>query len=180
MANRQYVQQEWRLLSYWLATYHPNATIYMNVRLGPVMASATSNPLDEQTATASRVYHRYADALFLEQGQPTLVEAKMEPDPGIFSQLIHYARLFRSDPAWKQYASQQLSLIAVVYGSDPTVQAEAPFYGVRWITYQPNLTGLTPPNVRFAPIESAGENVPLPSNWASRLQSWGIKALSDT
>jgi hypothetical protein len=180
MAGRQYVQKEWRLLSYWLAQFHPNADISMNVRLGPKLSRKTALSLSELPSTVSRVFHRYADAVFVESGEATIVEAKLDPDPGIFSQLIHYARLFRMDASFTQFASKPLHLVALVYSDDPTVAIEAPMYGIKWEVYQPNLQELTPPQVRFSSVAGEPVNVPLPDNWASRLQSWGIKLSSES
>ncbi|HKD78807.1 MAG TPA: hypothetical protein VKH81_03890 [Candidatus Angelobacter sp.] len=176
MASRQYVQKEWRLLSWWLATYHPNADISMNVRLGPMEPRLPLGPGGVQPVTASRVFQRYADTVFVENGDPWLVEAKLEPDPGIFSQLIHYARFFRADPAWKQFANRTLHLVAVVYSNDPSVADEAPWYGVQWEVFQPNLEMLAPPRVRLPIAGISAESPMLPDNWAARLNSWGIKA----
>jgi len=180
MASRQYVQKEWRLLSYWLAQFHANADISMNVRLGPTIGRASVAPVAELPSTVSRVFHRYVDAVFVESGEPTIVEAKLDPDPGIFSQLIHYARKFRMDAAWAAYASKPLHLVALVYSDDPSVAIEAPYYGVQWVVYQPNLQELTPPQVRFSPVAGEPANMPLPDNWASRLESWGVKAMLGT
>ena len=176
MAARQYVQKEWRLLSYWLALKHPNADIAMNVRLGPHIARTPGPSPGELPSTVSRVFHRYADAVYVEHGLPTIVEAKLEPDPGIFSQLIHYARRFRVDPNWAAYRSAPLGLVALVYSDDPSVSVEAPWYGVQWEVYQPDLQELVPPTIRLAMAPGANGTNQLPDNWASRLQSWGIRA----
>lgn len=177
MAQREYVQKEWRLLSWWLALRHPNADIWMNVRLGALKPRQLVSAAQTTTVGVSRVFHRYADAVFIENGEPWIVEAKLEPDPGIYSQLIHYARKFRMDPDWQAYREKQLRLVALVYNDDPEVSTEAPFYGITWEVFQPNLQELAPPQVLAAFGGSTSEPPPLPSNWPSRLGSWGIRAM---
>lgn len=177
MASRQYAQREWRLLSWWLATFHHQADITMNVRLGPTVGvsplAAYVNPLDPQL----RVRNRWADAVFIENGEPHLVEAKIEPDPGIFSQLVHYARKFRADPNYTQFKNSALHLIALVYHDDPSVAIEAPYYGVRWIVFQPALDTFPPAASRGNPLSTETSPIALNHDWPARLQSWGIKAL---
>jgi len=169
MGARQYTNREWKLLSWWLATYHPQAEISMQVRLGPTNPlSGITNPTAADLAM-SRVRNRWADAVFVENGLPYIVEACMQPDPGIFSQLIHYARKFRADPYFSKYANQPLGLIALVYSDDPSVSVEAPWYGVNWVVYQPNLQGFLPPQLLGSALDT-GETV-LPWDWPTRLQS---------
>lgn len=166
---RQYTNREWKLLSWWLATYHSQAEISMQVRLGPTNPlSGITNPTSADLAM-SRVRNRWADAVFVENDLPYIVEACMQPDPGIFSQLIHYARKFRADPFFSKYANQPLGLIALVYSDDPSVSAEAAWYGVTWIVFQPNLEGFLPPQLLGSPLD-IGETV-LPWDWPTRLQS---------
>lgn len=178
MAQRQYVQKEWRLLSWWLATFHPHAEIWMNLRVGPTSTVSGSAADAATLGNSARVRNRWVDALLVENGDPTIVEAKLDPDPGIYSQLIHYARKFRADPAWRSYAARPLSLVALVYHDDPTVAVEAPWYGVNWIVYQPNLQQLPPATQGFTALPTSEYPVELPSNWPARLASWGIRALT--
>jgi len=177
VAERQYVQKEWRLLGWWLALKHPHADISMNVRLGPPQPGTTLSAMSPDTGLRSRVFNRYADCVFVENGDPYIVEAKLDSNAGIYSQLIHYARKFRRDPNWQAYENRPLHLIALVYHDDPDVAIEAPWYGVRWEVFQPDLIELAPPRVRLPVLDAAGEAPYLPSNWAMRLNSWGIKAL---
>lgn len=127
----------------------------------------------------ARVRNRWADAVFVESGTPAIVEAKLEPDPGIFSQLIHYARKFRADPEFQQFASVPLRLIAVVYHDDPSVAIEAPFYGVQWIVFTPQLDTFPAAAVRGNPLSTSDSPLPLQQDWPARLKSWGIVALND-
>ena len=117
----------------------------------------------------ARVRNRWADAIFIENDLPYIVEASMQPDPGIFSQLIHYARKFRSDPYYLVYGSKPLGLIALVYSDDPSVSIEAPWYGIQWVVYQPNLQGFLPPQLLGSPLDNG--NSELPWDWPTRLKA---------
>lgn len=175
MAARAYTQREWRLLSWWLATFHPDAAISMQVRLGPNRGAGGLGGLDDAQTLMLRVRNRWADAIFVENGDVYLVEAKLDPDPGIFSQLVHYARKFRTDPNYAAYATTPLRLVALVYHDDPSVAIEAPWYGVQWVVYQPDLATLPPVANKLQTVVSGDS--PLPSDWPARLSSWGIRAL---
>jgi hypothetical protein len=167
MGKRQHSQGEWRLLSWWLATFHSGAEIWMNQRLGPTQLSSQSLPLDEFDVNAARLRNRWADAIYLENNQLNLVEAKLEPDPGIFSTIVHYARKLRADPFFAQYANLPLNLIALVMRDDPSVGEEAPFYGVQWIVWAPDWA-------TFEQTTSKGNNVlgtpsELPADFPARV-----------
>ena len=172
MAARQYVNKEWKFLSWWLATYHPQADILMNARVGPTVEPSGSYAPGLNPGNLLRVRNRWTDAIFFEGGSVSIVEAKLEPDPGIFSQLIHYARKFRADPGFAEYEETPMNLIALVYNDDPSVAQEAPWYGVNWIVYQPTLAGFLPPQLVGSPLSSITS--PLPQDWPARLKSWGI------
>ncbi len=167
MGKRTYAQREWRLLSWWLATYHANADeILMNVRVGPTVIPTIAGAPAAVPSTA-RLGNRWADAIFFEHGETTIVEAKMEPDPGIFSQLHHYARLFRMDPTFAEHAERPLRLVAVVYHDDKSVGMEAPWYGVKWVVYQPVMNDFVPPQLKGTFADSIGSM--LPQDWPARV-----------
>src|ERR1700720_262017 len=119
MSSRATAQREWQLLSWWLAQYHSQAQIFMNQRVGPTLQLGNVYPMDEATEQISRRRNRWVDAIYIESGGLHLVEAQMEPDPGVFSQLIHYAHKLRMDPTWAAYASWPLNLEALIARDDP-------------------------------------------------------------
>ena len=167
MGKRQHSQGEWRLLSWWLATFHGGAEIWMQQRLGPTQVSSfTANP-DQFDQNAARLRNRWADAVYLENNRLALVEAKLQPDPGIFSTIIHYARKLRADPFFAQYSDLPLDLIALVMRDDPSVAEEAPFYGVRWVVWSPNWATLE----QSAASGNSALGVPseLPSDFPARI-----------
>lgn len=167
MGKRQHSQGEWKLLSWWLATFHAGAEIWMQQRLGPIQLSSASATQDQFDVNAARLRNRWADAIYLENNRLTLVEAKKEPDPGIFSTLIHYARKLRADPFFAQYAALPLDLTALVMRDDPSVAEEAPFYGVNWVVWQPDWSTLaeTTPSGNSA----LGTDPDLPADFPARV-----------
>jgi hypothetical protein len=167
MAKRQAVQKEWRLLSYWLAAFHPKAEIYMNVRIGPTLKIGGVPPADSIEEQASRLRNRWADAIFIENGDAWIVEAKVEPDPGIFSTLIHYLRKFRLDPYFSRYVYPQVHLVALVQRDDPSVAFEAPFFGVQWIVYHPPGTTNQDNLIRGGAVDELAPELPM--DWPARL-----------
>lgn len=173
MASRQTVQREWSLLSNWLVQYHPHATIYMQVRVGPTPVIDGVDPNNAGLAALSRVANRWADAIFIENGTLNLVEAQMNPDPGVFSQLIHYARKLRLDPNWSTYSSWPLNLIALNARDDPSVAVEAHWYGIQWIVYQPSY--LTSAQTQASGVPTAITTPPLPSDFPARIDLLNLK-----
>jgi hypothetical protein len=169
MGKRQYAQKEWRLLSWWLATFHPEASISMNVRVGPTNPLVGLQTDSAVTQQLSRLRNRWIDAIMVENGAVSLIEAKIEPDPGIFSQLIDYLVRFRRDPNYSQYAQQPVNLVALVYNDDESVAAQAPWYGVTWTVFQPALDGILPPVLRGGPLADIASD--LPQDWPARI-SW--------
>ena len=97
----------------------------------------------------------------------------------IFSQLLHYARKFRADPAYVKFSTVPLTLVALVYHDDPSVSVEAPWYGVRWTVFQPALDTFPPAAVRGNPLSTPDSPVQLRQDWPARLSTWGIQALAD-
>lgn len=159
-----YTNREWRLLSWWLAEFHPAAECWMNVRVGPTEPLAGVFAEGAAAINASRLRNRWADAIYLENGRPYLVEAKLQPDPGIFSTLLHYARKFRVDPFFGRWSASPLGLIALVARNDPSVEQEAPWYGVRWVVYQPPWLGSEfTETTGNAPIDV---ELPIPGSWS--------------
>lgn len=173
MAARQAVQREWQLLSNWLVQYHPHATIYMQVRVGPTPAINGVLPTSAAMQALSRVANRWADSIFIENGTLNLVEAQMNPDPGVFSQLIHYARKLRLDSNWSSYSTWPLALIALNARDDPSVAIEAPYYGISWVLYQPSYlaSAQTSPSGVPTPVTTP----PLPPDWPARLDLLNLK-----
>lgn len=167
MGARMNTQREWKLLSWWLATYHASADhIWMQVRVGPSIAipGMLMTPAAEAMA---RVRNRWADAIFMEAGALNLVEAKMAPDPGVYSQLIHYARKLRADPAFAAYSKLPLNLIALIASDDPSLAQEAPWYGIRWVVYQP--AWLTQPQLGNGGSPPFSQEPDLPHDFLARV-----------
>ena len=139
----------------------------MNVRVGPTPPLVgITNPTAAQQRMA-RVRNRWCDAIYLENGSVTIVEAKLSPDPGIFSQLLHYARKFRMDPEFAAFRDAPLHLVALVYSDDQSVSIEAPWYGVQWVVFQPTLDGFLPPQLLGTAVDNP--DMLLPHDWPSRL-----------
>lgn len=139
----------------------------MSKRVGPTLQLGNVYPMDAATEQISRLRNRWVDAIYIGNGQLYLVEAKMDPDPGVFSQLIHYARKLRMDPQWASYSGTPLNLIALGAADDPSVAAEANMYNVKWIVYQPSFltSAQTAPTGEGVPITP----VPLPTDWPARI-----------
>lgn len=167
MGSRQNAQREWQLLSWWMVHAHPLFDeLWMNVRVGPTQLTPGS-PVGVTFQNMARVRNRWADLVFLENGALNLVEAKMEPSPGIFSTLIHYARKLRMDSQFARFANAPLNLIALVARDDPSVAMEAPWYGVQWVVHQPGF--LTEQQTIVTGNDAGGPAPALPQDFLARV-----------
>lgn len=167
MGSRQNSQREWQLLSWWLAQKHPLFDeIWINARVGPTQLLPGA-PAGTSWENMARVRNRWADAIISEGGALYLIEAKMEPAPGIFSTLVHYARKLRMDANFARFAGAPLNLVAVVARDDPSVAYEAPWYQVDWQVYQPAF--LTIDQTAATGNEAGGPAPPLPQDFLARI-----------
>ncbi len=149
--------------------------LWMNVRVGSTQV-VPGAPATVAFENMARVRNRWADLIFLENGALNLVEAKMEPSPGIYSTLIHYARKIRSDPQFARFANAQLNLIALVARDDPSVAQEAPWYGIKWVVYQPQFAlGNSAPVIGNSPTAAPP---PLPWDFLARVSLFTGKSLA--
>lgn len=150
----------------------------MNQRVGPALTTLPAGSDYATAQNAAYVRNRWTDAIVVYPDKVLIVEAKLDPDPGIFSQLIHYCRMFRLDPTFAQTNNLPVTLVALVYRDDPQVGIEAPWFGIQWIVYQPNLADFPPAYQTISQLAQIAS--PLPQDWPSRLRSWGIAALANS
>jgi len=96
-------QSEAKLVTRWLAKFHRTAPQWKRVRLGQVATK------DE--AKFYKVILRWADAIFLEDGQVWIVEGKLRPELGAIGQLEGYAKLFPVTPEFSMYKEWPVRMI---------------------------------------------------------------------
>ena len=107
MAGRQ---KESELLNAWLWAKHREDPQWKRVRLGMV-----PNP---EMANMYKVILRWADAIFLHDGEVYIVEAKLRPGPGAVGQLELYGELFRRTPEFSMYETWPIHLVLLTAYQD--------------------------------------------------------------
>jgi hypothetical protein len=101
-ARRRHWEEE--LLAEYLAQRHPDARVMTRVRLGPPMGTGLQPGLSEaEQRLVGAAFRRWADALIIEPGLLTIVEAAMMPDPGDTSRVLTYMRLLDSTPELEEF-----------------------------------------------------------------------------
>ena len=95
-------QSEAKMVNRWLATFHRTAPQWTRVRLGQVA--------NKEEANLYKVILRWADAIFLEDGEVNIVEGKLRPEPGALGQLEAYRDLFRVTPEFSAYESWPINM----------------------------------------------------------------------
>ena len=96
-------QLESVLLTRWLREFHKTKLQWKRVRLG-----IAGNP---QEAKFFKVTLRWADAVFIDDGFVNIVEAKLNPGPGVIGQLEGYEELFPVTPEFSAYEKWPIKLI---------------------------------------------------------------------
>jgi hypothetical protein len=123
-------QKEARLVNEWLQLEHPTALQWKRVRLGPLP--------DKELARMYQVTLRWADAIYVEDGTVTIVEAKMAPGLGAISQLKAYAELFRETPEFSQYSAAPVKLLYLCTRRDNVAERMCAAEGIEYAVYTPS------------------------------------------
>lgn len=95
--------KETDLLNAWLWEHHRHDLQWRRVRLGVL-----------PTKALARMYMtilRWADAIVMNDGQVTIVEAKLRAQPGVISQLELYKKLFGQTPEFSQYKGWPVKML---------------------------------------------------------------------
>jgi len=95
--------KESKLVNQYLYMNHPNSLQWRRIRLGPIP--------DKLLARMYMTMLRWADAIYVEGGVVTIVEAKLRPGPGAVGQLLLYKDLFAQTPEFTAYKNYPVKLM---------------------------------------------------------------------
>ena len=123
-------QKESILLSRWLAKFHRTSLQWKRVRLG-----VAAHP---EEARALSVTLRWADAIFIEDGNINIVESKLKPDLGVIGQLEGYKELFRVTPEFSAYETWPINLIILSSFLDLGLAELAARKGIKYEFWKPS------------------------------------------
>lgn len=115
-------QNEKKFLNAWLWKFHKSNPQWKRVRLGPV-----PNP---EYAKMYSVILRWADAIFIEEGNLVIVEAKIRPNFGAVGQLLGYRMLVKATPEFENYVAWPVRLLLVSKYPDLAVTELCSKYGI--------------------------------------------------
>ncbi len=132
-------QWEEEMLAEWLAAKHPRARVLYRVRLGPLASAHPDATLtDAERRLLGAAFRRWADAMIVEEGTLTVIEAALIPSPGDLAMLELYLHLVDATPELeevRQLPRQGLLLWAV---DDPYARPLAVRRGLRVEIYKPS------------------------------------------
>lgn len=126
------------LLAEWIALFHPFAKVFYEHRLGPVPQSAIGLRLSPAEIRQLSVRNSYADALLVEGGQLTVVEASVDPDPGKLSQVLYYARLIPRTADLARYRDVPIVPVWLCGLTNPVMAELANELKVQFVVYSPS------------------------------------------
>ena len=124
------VAREKRLVNEWLTLYHRGNLQWKNVRLG---AHATAGEARMEMVTLP-----YADAVYIEDDEVYIVEAKIKPTPGVISQLKYYMKLFPGTPEYSQYEDATVHGVVLVAVHNKDVADMAEDEGLLYVLFTPS------------------------------------------
>jgi len=121
--------KESELVNKWVWTFHPTALQWRRVRLGVVPT--------KEAAREYLVILRWADLVFVENGEVNIVEAKLRPNAGAIGQLEHYKELFKRTPEFQQYWNYPINLILLTPYLDLEIVALCSKKGITYENWNP-------------------------------------------
>jgi len=122
--------REKRLVNEWLTLYHRGNLQWKNVRLG---AHATAGEARMEMVTLP-----YADAVYIEDGEVYIVEAKIKADPRVISQLEFYIKRFPETPEFAQYKEAPVHGVLLVGHHNKNVADMAEEKGMNYVLFTPS------------------------------------------
>ena len=115
------------LVNKWVSTFHRTALQWRRVRLGQVAT--------KEEAKMYSVILRWADLIFVENGEVNIVEAKLRPNLGTIGQLEGYRELFKVTPEFQQYWNYPINLILLTSYLDLNMVELCTKKGIRYEYY---------------------------------------------
>lgn len=122
-------QNESKFVNEWLLINHPSALTWKRVRLGPMPAKGAG--------AFFGVVQRWVDAIFFEDDTVHIVEAKLQRDMGMISQLLDYREQFAVTPEFSQFRGKRVKLIALMPFNDRDIESMARKYDIEYVVFQP-------------------------------------------
>lgn len=121
--------KESELVNMFLWNYHRTSPQWRRVRLGVV-------PTHEM-ARMYMVLLRWADAIYIENGEVFIVEAKLRPDSGAIGQLLLYKDLFRQTLEFRDYWPLKINMVFLCTRPDLNLMEVCTKHDIKYVVYDP-------------------------------------------
>ena len=129
-ARKKWEPREMRLLSEYLERFHPGYEHRIHVHVGSVPFRSEEGKFSDSTARLLGEFRRWADAVVIMPDRIILVEVKIVPQPGVISQIEHYAELLPKTPELIEHRSKPITMQLVFAIDDPVISARARTKGI--------------------------------------------------
>jgi hypothetical protein len=131
------VQREKRLVGLYVAKRFPNAHVFINKQLGPVVTPPGWDDLPANVRKTAHAFRRKADAIVITPTLVVIVEAKIKIDGSEIGQLLIYRQLFASTPEFSADRDKPVKMIAVTWVPDAVASYVAQRVGITVEVFQP-------------------------------------------
>ncbi|MHC4397649.1 MAG: hypothetical protein ACYS1A_18555, partial [Planctomycetota bacterium] len=135
--KRGWQPRELRLVSEYLAAYHPHGIKMERVRLGSIHPGFNTKGMDAATKRMFIQFNRWADAVVILPEKIVLIEVTIPPRPQKVAQLEMYEQLIPTTPEFELYLDRPIEKVLVMAVRDITVEQFARQKGIKVVVFRP-------------------------------------------
>jgi len=136
--TRLWQPRESRLLAEYLAQKYKDDIVMYRVRLGQLPAWSSKSIQEGVPANIYMVYQRWADAIVITKTTLILIEAKIDPAPGVISQILLYDQLIPKTDTLRQFNKLKRLNVLLIAQHDSEVETLAQSHGITVEYYSPS------------------------------------------
>ena len=129
-ARKKWEARETRLCSEFLARFYADYEHRSHVHVGSTPFRKEGRFYSDATARLLGEFRRWADAVVIMPDRIVLIEVKIIPQPGVISQIKHYARLLPETPELAEHRDKPIEMRLVFAVDDPVVSDQARTEGI--------------------------------------------------
>lgn len=135
--RRKRVELEGRLVSEWVASTHPRATVHLRTWLGPLPEESEALKAQGISPRMYEVLGKWADAVVLYPSRAIIVEGKLKLAPHALGQLLVYYELFGKTARFREWWERPREMICLYAIPDHSTLEALHARGIQSVQYAP-------------------------------------------